>query len=150
MKNKDPGDFTVGFGRPPKHTRFKKGQSGNPRGRPKGSKKLSAILSAALLKSTKVREGNRVKTMPYIVALLQVFLNKAAAGEIKTFMPLVHLALQLEAAGEFESPSKRSPEDEMSPSERLKMLLDQVHNRLKGHVSTSHPSTAPETDPLKR
>jgi hypothetical protein len=150
MKNKGSGDFTVGFGRPPKHTQFKKGQSGNPRGRPKGSKKISGILSAALLKPTKVREGNRVKTVPYIVALFQIFLNKAAAGEVKTFMPLVNLALQLEAAGEFESPSKRSPEDEMSPSERLKMLLDQIHNRLKGHVATSHPSTAPETGPPKQ
>jgi hypothetical protein len=28
-------DDAVGYGKPPKHTRFKKGKSGNPKGRPK-------------------------------------------------------------------------------------------------------------------
>ena len=32
----DGADYEVGYGKPPKHTRFKKGQSGNPKGRPKG------------------------------------------------------------------------------------------------------------------
>jgi hypothetical protein len=27
-----PGDYEVGYGKPPKHSRFRKGQSGNPKG----------------------------------------------------------------------------------------------------------------------
>lgn len=38
-----PG-YDVGYGRPPEETRFKKGQSGNPRGRPKGSKTRPRFL----------------------------------------------------------------------------------------------------------
>jgi len=38
-------DYEVGYGQPPHHTRFKKGQSGNPRGRPCGSNNLKTLLS---------------------------------------------------------------------------------------------------------
>jgi hypothetical protein len=41
-------DYAVGYGKPPLHTRFKKGQSGNPRGRPPGAKNLSTLLNEAL------------------------------------------------------------------------------------------------------
>jgi hypothetical protein len=35
-------DPRVGYGRPPLATRFRPGQSGNPRGRPKGARNLSS------------------------------------------------------------------------------------------------------------
>ena len=38
MSDDDQPDYKVGYKKPPLHTRFQKGQSGNPRGRPKGSK----------------------------------------------------------------------------------------------------------------
>lgn len=38
-------DHEVGFGKPPKETRFKPGQSGNPKGRPQGSKEARILLS---------------------------------------------------------------------------------------------------------
>jgi hypothetical protein len=37
-------DYQVGYGKPPKDTRFKKGQSGNPRGRAPGAKNLKTLL----------------------------------------------------------------------------------------------------------
>ncbi len=36
-----PRDYEVGYGKPPSRTRFRSGQSGNPRGRPKGTKKAN-------------------------------------------------------------------------------------------------------------
>jgi hypothetical protein len=34
-ERKDPGDYEVGYGKPPRTSQFKKGESGNPSGRPK-------------------------------------------------------------------------------------------------------------------
>ena len=34
--NNPSGNYAVGYGRPPSHSRFRKGVSGNPRGRPRG------------------------------------------------------------------------------------------------------------------
>jgi hypothetical protein len=39
MKKAQPPNYKIGYGKPPKHTQFKKGQSGNKKGKPKGAKK---------------------------------------------------------------------------------------------------------------
>mgnify|MGYP003579086853 CR=1 FL=1 len=40
----DKTGYEVGYGKPPRETRFAKGQSGNPRGRPRGSKSFRILL----------------------------------------------------------------------------------------------------------
>lgn len=41
-------DYAVGYGRPPENTRFRKGQSGNPRGRRKGAKSWKTVVDEVL------------------------------------------------------------------------------------------------------
>src|SRR5437868_15411219 len=55
-------DYEVGYGKPPRHSRFKRGQSGNPRGRARGAKNLRTLLSEALNECVIVTEnGGRRK-----------------------------------------------------------------------------------------
>ncbi|MCY3732928.1 MAG: DUF5681 domain-containing protein, partial [Chloroflexi bacterium] len=46
--------YDVGFGKPPKHSRFKKGKSGNPKGRPKGSRNFSMVVKETLEEPVRV------------------------------------------------------------------------------------------------
>src|ERR1700738_614513 len=41
-------DYEVGYARPPRHSRFVKGNSGNPRGRPRGAEHIKTLLNEAL------------------------------------------------------------------------------------------------------
>ena len=51
-------DEDVGYGKPTKKTRFKKGQSGNPKGRPKGAKNLASIVAQVCRERVRVKGEN--------------------------------------------------------------------------------------------
>ena len=66
-----PKEYTVGYRKPPKATRFKPGQSGNPKGRPKGSPNLAADLSTELGELITVREGGAAQRVSKQRALIK-------------------------------------------------------------------------------
>jgi hypothetical protein len=51
----------VGYGKPPRETRFRKGRSGNPRGRPRGSRNFASLLEEALAEPVVITENGRRK-----------------------------------------------------------------------------------------
>src|SRR6516225_1371379 len=55
--------FSVGYGRPPVHSRFKPGQSGNPKGRRKGQRNVRTVVDGELSQRIRVREGNRTRSL---------------------------------------------------------------------------------------
>ena len=77
--------YNVGYGKPPKETRFTKGKSGNPKGRPAGSKNLAATFFKICGEEIKVTERGRIRTMKKGDAILHQLVNKAASGD-RAFM----------------------------------------------------------------
>ncbi|SFQ70562.1 hypothetical protein SAMN05421853_1312 [Roseivivax halotolerans] len=87
--------YEVGYGRPPKATQFKKGQSGNPKGRPKGAKGLIASLRRELEQHIIVREGGRELRISKADATAKQLVNKAMTGDSKAIIELIKLDPQL-------------------------------------------------------
>ncbi|GLS42572.1 DUF5681 domain-containing protein [Methylobacterium brachythecii] len=87
---KPPGEYEVGYGKPPEHTRFKPGVSGNPKGRTKGTQDFDAMLHAALAKKVRVTENGRSVKMTKYAILLDTNINKACKGDPRSFREVMH------------------------------------------------------------
>ncbi|MGE4173791.1 MAG: DUF5681 domain-containing protein [Methylocystis sp.] len=75
------GEYSVGYGRPPQHTRFRPGRSGNPKGRPKGSKNFHTVFAEELAQSVTLIENGKRKKMPKARALVKQSINKALGND---------------------------------------------------------------------
>ena len=90
--NTEDQDYDIGYGRPPKATQFKKGYSGNPKGRPKGSNNLSTDVKAILKTPVPITEGGKRRNVSTQKAMLLRLREKALKGDAKSIDRLVGLA----------------------------------------------------------
>ena len=92
MSGKNDGTYRIGYAKPPLHTRFKKGQSGNPAGRPKGIQSIGWKISKELSKSVRTRRGNKpTKVTKRELNVLQV-VNKALRGDVRALALILRKA----------------------------------------------------------
>jgi hypothetical protein len=96
-------EYAANYRKPPLHTRFKKGQSGNPRGRPK--KDLPGLLLAALNEPVFVTiDGKRRKITKREVIVTQM-VNNAAGADLRATKMLIDMMKDVERkAGEVDPP----------------------------------------------
>ena len=71
--------YEVGFGRPPRHTRFKAGQSGNPKGKPKKAVSLATDVQNELAERIAIREGEKSLRVSKQRALIKALLARATS-----------------------------------------------------------------------
>jgi hypothetical protein len=93
----------VGYGKPPIHSRFKPGQSGNPKGRTKGSKNLKTLLNQILKEEVSLREGSAVRKVTKAEAVLRSVVLGALKGDARQQGTLFRLA---EQTGQFDEPGE--------------------------------------------
>jgi hypothetical protein len=111
-----PREYLVGFGKPPVHTRFSKGRSGNPNGRPKTLHDPGRLVQRVLDERIVVLEkGQRRRITKFEVAVKQL-INKAASGEHRAIREVLRLRLG--------ATTPYSARPEVSVDEQLAALSD--------------------------
>jgi hypothetical protein len=89
----------VGPGRPPRHTRFKPGQSGNPNGRPKGSKNFATILQQQLRQKVTITVDGKPKRVTVQEVIARRLANDSMKGTTKAMELLIRLTSAKSDAG---------------------------------------------------
>ena len=76
-------DYEVGYGKPPKDSQFKKGQSGNPKGRPKGSRNFKTDLQEEMQLQIQVTESGKFEIVSKQRAMIKRTMEKALHGDLR-------------------------------------------------------------------
>ena len=95
MSRRPHGDYEIGYGKPPKASRFKKGKTGNRRGRPKSAPNVRTSLERTLTQVHTVTIDGRRVPMSVIEIALRKQGEKAASGDTKAVLALIELAREL-------------------------------------------------------
>ena len=126
--------YAAHYRKPPLHTRFKKGQSGNPRGRPK--KNLAALLAAALNEKVTATVDGKRKQVTKREAVITQLVNKSASAELRATKMLIDMIRDIEKEAD-PAPAEKSP---FSPTD--KEVVQQLIVRLRRDMCPGCPRAA--------
>jgi hypothetical protein len=88
MKN-DNDSYQTGFGKPPRRTQFRKGVSGNPKGRPKGSRNLALIFTKISEEKVSVNGPKGPRNITKFEASITQLMNRAAKGDLRAIHEVI-------------------------------------------------------------
>ena len=104
-------DYEVGYGKPPKQTQFKPGQSGNPKGRPKHSKGIKTIVREVMQKPVAIRTAKGVRKVSHAKMLIYKAVEKASKGDTRSLQLVLSLYQQAVPDAPFEEQHEQRDED---------------------------------------
>lgn len=112
----------IGYATPPVETQWKKGTSGNPRGRKKGSVNFKTDLMQELSEIIAVTEGGKPKRITKQRALIKALLTKGMKGDVRAANAVIGWSAKVLAS------ELGAPADEPLTSEE-QALLDHLQSQ---------------------
>lgn len=91
----DTKGYSVGYKKPPIHSRFAKGRSGNPKGRPRGSVGLKTDLLAELSERLPVTERGQQRRLTKQRIVVKALANKAMSGDMRASAKLLDMIVKI-------------------------------------------------------
>ncbi|OBQ92526.1 DUF5681 domain-containing protein [Mesorhizobium sp. AA23] len=137
MSDQKDDDEGVGYGKPPKHRRFRPGQSGNPKGRPKTkSKSFASGILAELEQSVIVRENGRELKLTKRTVIVKTLVAKAMKGDVRALKEIKELLPQ-----QFQQDGGAKPGEDVSAQD-VAALERFVERHLFSHTKTEPANTS--------
>jgi hypothetical protein len=118
-------DYAIGYGKPPVHSRFRKGRSGNPGGRPRG-KRLATLLREALSETAMIEINGRPRRVSRGQATVALLIDRAAEADPRWMKLLLDLVQKLDIGGD-----ARDDDEEVDAEEAREFLIREL-DRLAG------------------
>jgi hypothetical protein len=136
-------DYEVGYGKPPRHTRFKKGEaSANPRGRPR--KNLAASLVEGLNKKVVVTENGRRRKIAVREAITSQLINKSATADLRAIKILLDLIKDAEKQAGTATAPEPAPRFTAADEEVVEQLIERLRHQIlseKAAIATNAEQT---------
>ena len=129
-------DYEVGYGKPPRHTRFKKGEvSANPRGRPR--KNLAASLIEGLNKRVVVTENGRRRKIAVREAITSQLINKSATADLRAIKMLLDLIKDAERQAGATTASEPAPRFTAADEEVVEQLIERLRHQILSEIAAT-------------
>jgi hypothetical protein len=129
-------DYEVGYRKPPRHSQFRKGQSGNPKGRPKGTQNLRTDFLEELSERMTIREGSREVTLSKQRVLMKSLMSGALKGSPAAIKSVLELAFR------FAELSEEEPRDAAALTADEREVVDLLLQRLEGGTAGDQPAVS--------
>lgn len=127
-----PNDEPVGYGRPPRHSRFKPGKSGNPAGRPRGVGSLKSDLADELSQKVQVRENGRTMVLSKQRLAVKALVTKSINGHVPASRTLFELVRETQGFGNDASGNEASGRLDENDEAVIASLLARMDQRSSG------------------
>jgi Family of unknown function (DUF5681) len=144
VADKEDPQYPVGYKKPPRHTQFKPGMSGNAKGRPKGAKNFATVIEKELRARIEVTENGKRKRISKREAIAKQTVNRAAVGDPKATSTLLNEARFQESQNQLpitQTPVT-GPEDQMV----MDNILQRIRLSQPFYLDPESPSEEPSED----
>ena len=129
-------DYEVGYGKPPRHTRFKKGQpSANPRGRPR--KDMATLLFEGLNKKVVVTENGRRRRITLREAITRQLINQSASADLRATKMLLDMIKDAEKQAAAAPPPEPSQWFTKADEEVVETLIERLRHQVWAEMAAA-------------